>query len=180
MQWSPRQARYTLLLFLVIFAAGQVKVYLTRPVYPDSSVISDIWPPEGKLVDATVLENMALEVFPAGTTVGAAIKAMGLIPGPTGSGHCLPRAGILGKGPDGWSIRPMTQRERWVWRIPMDLYRSEPDDLQRIKGIGPTLARRIHRYVQGRGALKSLSELDEVAGVGPGKLEALEEELEIP
>lgn len=177
MNWSPRQARYTLLFFLLIFTAGQVKVYLTRPVYPDPGHHISAWPPVGKLVDATVLENRALEVFPPGTTIGAAVEKMDLEIEPLGSGHCLPKAGILFKGPNGWSIRPMTQRERWVWRIPMDLYRCEPDDLQRIKGIGPSLARRIYQFVQGRGALNAISELNEVSGIGPGKLKVLMKEL---
>ena len=74
----------------------------------------------------------------------------------------------------------MTQRERWVWRIPMDLYHCEPEDLQRISGIGPSLAGKIQKFVQNRGYLNSLSDLDEVPGVGPGRLEVLKKELEIP
>ena len=74
----------------------------------------------------------------------------------------------------------MTQRERWVWRIPMDLYQCEPEDLQRIRGIGPSLAEKIQRFVQNRGYLNSLSDLDAVPGVGPGRLEQLRKELEIP
>jgi len=71
----------------------------------------------------------------------------------------------------------MTQRERWVWRIPMDLYHCEPEDLELISGIGPALAEKIHRFVQERGALGSVSDLGEVPGIGKGKLSALEKEL---
>jgi len=177
MDWSPRQARFTLLLFLLLFGAGQVKGWLTRPLYPDLGRIKGAWPSGGLLVDATVLKNRALEVFPPGTTAAAAIGEMGLAVDSSGSGYCLPRAGVLVKGIRGWSIRPMNQRERWVWRIPMDLYRCQPDDLQRIKGIGPSLAGKIYRFVQGRAALGSLSELDKIPGVGPEKLSALEKEL---
>ena len=74
----------------------------------------------------------------------------------------------------------MTQGERWVWRIPMDLYRCEAHDLERIKGIGPSLAGRIFSFLLERGHLDSISELDEVPGVGPGKLKLLRKELEIP
>jgi len=97
-----------------------------------------------------------------------------------GSGFCLPRAGVLTRGAGGWRIRPMTQRERWVWRIPMDLYHCTPEDLELISGIGSALAEKIHRFVQERGALASVSDLDDVSGVGKGKLEVLMEELEIP
>ncbi len=180
MNWSPRQARYTLLLFLIIFAVGQVKAYLTRPIYPDFSNFQENWPPYGHLVDATVLKNRALEVFPPGTTIYVAISAMGLEPDPLGSGFCLPRAGILYRDQAGWRVRPMTQRERWVWRIPMDLYACKTKDLQRINGIGPALAGKIHQFVQSRGYLNSLYDLDEVPGVGPGRLEVLRKELEIP
>ena len=74
----------------------------------------------------------------------------------------------------------MSQRERWVWRIPMDLYRCDPEDLQRIIGIGPSLARRICRFVGERGHIPSVSLLGEVPGIGPAKIKQLEKELEIP
>lgn len=180
MQWSSRQARFTLLLFILLFAAGQVKACLTSPVYPDLDRIKGPWPPKGLLLDATVLKNRALEVFPPGTTSAAALDEMGLMADPNGSGHCLPRAGVLEKRRHGWAIRPMSQRERWVWRIPMDLYMCEPEDLQRIKGIGPSLAGKVYRFVQMKGALQSLRDLDDVSGVGPGKLEVLKKDLEIP
>jgi hypothetical protein len=177
MQWSHRQARYTLLLFLLVFAAGQVKAYLTRPIFPDLGQIQEIWPPEGCLVDTTALKGRALEVFPQGTSIYAAVSEMGLVPDPLGSGFCAPRAGVLYNVSAGWRIRPMTQRERWVWRIPMNLYQCEPTDIMRISGIGPSLAERIYRFVQDRGSLKSISQMDEVPGVGKGKLKVLEKEL---
>jgi DNA uptake protein ComE-like DNA-binding protein len=62
----------------------------------------------------------------------------------------------------------------------MDLYACKPHDLQRINGIGPALAEKIHQFVQGRGYLESISDLNEVPGVGPGRLKLLEKELEIP
>jgi hypothetical protein len=180
MQWSLRQARYTLFLFLLIFTAGQVKAYLTRPIYPDLGQIQEIWPPECYLVDATALKGRALEVFPRGTSIYGAVSEMSLVPDPLGSGFCTPRAGVLYRVKSGWRIRPMTQRERWVWRIPMDLYDCQPLDLQRISGIGPSLAGKIHKFVHNRGYLNSLSDLVEVPGVGPARLKVLRKELEIP
>ncbi|MDF1526704.1 MAG: helix-hairpin-helix domain-containing protein [bacterium] len=139
--------------------------------------MQEIWPPEGCLVDSTALKGKALVVFPQGTSIYAVVSEMGLVPDTLGSGFCAPRAGVLYNGSAGWRIRPMTQRERWVWSIPMDLYQCEPEDLQRISGIGPSLAVKIQRFVQNRGYLNSLSDLDLVPGVGPGKLSALEKEL---
>lgn len=179
MQWNHRQARYTLLLFLLIFTAGQVKAYLARPLFPDLGHFQGKWPPEGHLIDATALKNRALEVFPGGTTVATAAIELGFEVEPLGSGFCLPRAGVLYRGPGGWRIRPMTQRERWVWRIPMDLYHCELEDLQRISGIGPSLAGEIYQFVQSRGYVDSLSDLDEIPGIGPGKLLLLEKELSL-
>lgn len=180
MQWSPHQARYTLLLFLLIFTAGQVKAFLARPLFPDLRQFQEKWPPEGHLIDATALKNRALEVFPGGTTVATAAIELGFEVEPLGSGFCLSRAGVLYLGQGGWRIRPMTQRERWVWRIPMDLYQCELEDLQRISGIGPSLAGKIHQFVQSRGYLDSISDLDEIPGIGPGKLKVLKKELEVP
>ncbi|MGD8353254.1 MAG: helix-hairpin-helix domain-containing protein [Pseudomonadota bacterium] len=180
MHWDRRQARYTLLLFLLIFAAGQVKQYLARPVFPHFPAVFESWPPEGSLLDATALKSSALKVFQSATTVAKAVRSLGLKADPLGSGRCLPPAGVLIKGVDGWSIRPMTQRERWVWRIPMDLYRCRPEDLMRINGIGPSLAERIYRFVQDRGYLGSLDALNEIPGIGPGKIKQLKQELEIP
>ena len=180
MQWSPHQARYTLLLFLLLIAAGQVKACLIQPVYPDLRQHQKIWPRDGHLIDITALESGTLKAFSPGTTVAVAIAQVGLRTDRIGSGFCLPRAGVLYRGQFGWRIRSMTQRERWVWRIPMSIYGCEPQDLQRIRGVGPSLAGRIYRFVQGRGALSSLSDLEEVSGVGPGKLKLLMKELEIP
>ena len=177
MNWYPCQARYTLLLFLFLLAAGQIKACLIRPVYPHLGRIEESWPSEGLLLDATILKNRALEVFPRGTTAASALAEMGLTANLNGSGHCLPRAGVLEKRSHGWAIRPMSQGERWVWRIPMNLYMCEPEDLQRIKGIGLSLAAKVCRFVEKKGALQSIRDLDEVSGIGPGKLSELEKEL---
>jgi hypothetical protein len=177
--WDKRQARITLLLFLAIFAAGQVKAYLTRPIYPDPAAHRELWPPGECLVDATALKGRALEVFERGTTIAEAVRRLNLAPDPLGSGFCLSRAGILYRGKEGWRIRPMSQQERWVWRIPMALYSCEPEDLERISGIGPHLSGKIHRYVQENRYLRSIKDLDRIPGVGPVRLKTLMEELDL-
>lgn len=179
MKWNKRHARYALFLFLVLFIAGQVKNHLTKPVYPDPETCRLQWPPQGHLLDASQVVNRSLESFPQGTTVAEALIQLGFTARETGSKLSLPRAGVLYRSAAGWSVRPMTQRERWVWRIPMDIHRCAPEDLERITGIGPALALRIHDYVQNRGYLGTLDDLEGVPGVGPGKLKALKEELEM-
>jgi len=176
---DPRQSRITLLLFIAIIVSGQVWLHIHRPIYPDPSVFPEKWPPAGSLVDATAVENMALEVYSPGTTVGSAIGQLGLIPDRVGSGFCLPGAGVLFRVKTGWRIRPMTQLERFIWRIPMQISGCEPEDLRRIRGIGPALARKIYNCVQERGHLESMDELGEIPGIGPKKLAALKRELTI-
>jgi hypothetical protein len=173
-----RQSRITLLLFLAILLAGQVWLYFTRPVYPDPSSFSQKWPPLGYLVDATALENRALEAFPAGTTVADAVRRLGLEPDIRGSGFCLPGAGVLYRAITGWRIRSMSQLERYVWRLPMQVSKCTPEDLQRIRGVGHVLAGKIHSFVQERGYVESIDELDEIPGIGPKKLGVLKKELE--
>ena len=177
--WDPRQARVSLLLFLAVFTVGLVKIYLTRPIYPDSAVFDKVWPPGGCLLDATALKNKALEVFPQGTRILAAVAGLGLEVDPLGSGFCLPRAGVLFRGKEGWRVRNMTQPERWVWRIPMDIHLCGPEDLARISGIGPSLGGKIHRYMQEKRCLDSLNDLLEVPGIGPSRLAMLKGEVEL-
>lgn len=177
MKLDPRQSRITLLLFLTILILGQGWQYLNRPIYPAAEHIAENWPPEDHLLDATVIKGRALESFQPGTEVAQAIRSLGLEPNITGSGFCIPRAGILYGIGDQWLIRPMSQLERFVWRLPMQISNCTAEDLQRIKGVGPVLARKIHRFVQERGYLESLDELDDVPGVGPKKLATLKAEL---
>jgi competence protein ComEA len=166
----------SLILFLFILTGGLIKNYLARPVYPELAP-ENPWPPEGCLVDASAMKNRALVEFPGGTTVAAAVRFFALEVDPLGSGFCLPRAGVLLRTGTGWSVRPMTQRERWVWRIPMDVHRISPNDLSRINGIGPSLGHRIHTYIRERKCLESLDDLLDVPGIGPARLEVLKKEL---
>jgi predicted DNA-binding helix-hairpin-helix protein len=104
---------------------------------------------------------------------------MGLTPDPTGSGFVLPRAGVVKRQADGWTVVAMSQRERFIWAIPMELTSSEEADFIRIPGIGPVLATRLADFISRRVWLASVSELDEVPGVGSAKLRVLSEYLEV-
>jgi len=56
---------------------------------------------------------------------------------------------------------------------PMDLNEVDRGDLMAISGIGPSLSSAILDYREEHGAFASVSELDDVAGIGPRKLEVL-------
>jgi hypothetical protein len=177
MSLDSRQARITLLLFLAILMAGQGWQFLNRPIYPDPTNFSQEWPPQGYLLDATVLNSRALEAFRPGTTVNEALKRLGVEPAIRGSGFCLPGAGVLYRADNGWRIRPMSQLERHVWRLPMQITNCTTEDLERIRGVGPVLGRKIHSFVQERAYIVSLDELDAIHGVGSKKLAVLKKEL---
>jgi competence protein ComEA len=46
-------------------------------------------------------------------------------------------------------------------------------ELQRLPGVGPSLANAIIAYREAKGGFVSIDELDSVKGIGPKKLESL-------
>lgn len=176
--WDRRQARISLLLFLFLFAVGQGIAFLQRPVNPDPRIFSEPWPPEGCLLDATAVSK-ALVAFPEGTSVSQSLSGLALKANAAGSGFALPRAGVLVREKGGWSVRSMTQKERWIWRLPMDVHRCTPEDFSRIRGIGTSLGEKIHRFVQEKKSLDSLEDLLAVPGIASSRLRWLEAELSL-
>lgn len=63
--------------------------------------------------------------------------------------------------------------ERLVMGIPLDINSISEADLDKVPGIGPTLARRIARYRQNNGGRMSVKDLLSVEGVGEKKYAAL-------
>jgi len=57
---------------------------------------------------------------------------------------------------------------------PVDLNRAGAEDLERLPRIGPALAARIVEHRERHGPFPSVSALDDVPGVGPAVLRALE------
>ena len=49
----------------------------------------------------------------------------------------------------------------------VDLNRATAEDLERLPGIGPTLARRIVDYRQAHGPFEQAADVQEVPGIGP-------------
>ena len=53
-------------------------------------------------------------------------------------------------------------------------------ELERLPGIGPVLAQRIVEYREQNGPYQRLEDLLEVEGIGPSKLEGLQEYIQVP
>ncbi len=56
---------------------------------------------------------------------------------------------------------------------------ASKEELERLPGIGPTLAQRILDYRQSKGGFRSVDELGKVSGIGPKKFEELKDLVEI-
>lgn len=60
---------------------------------------------------------------------------------------------------------PLSIKALWILGRPIPLNRAATEDLDRLPGIGPGLARRIVAYRETRGNFSSLDELKEVSGI---------------
>ncbi|UCF30691.1 MAG: helix-hairpin-helix domain-containing protein [bacterium] len=181
--WRSEHARRALILLVVLTLAGQIHSWHGRPVIPQraDAGTGTPWPPpvSERIVDRTELPTGRLDVYPSGTTIGEAVLSLSLPADPAGSATVLPRAGVLTMGPGGWTVRPMSQVERYVWGIPMDLNSVGVEDLVRIPGIGKVLAEYIYGFISQVVWVSSVSRLDAVPGIGPAKLRTLSKYLEV-
>ncbi len=177
MEDRERTRRRAALLFLIaLLLGGRLAVWLRRELPP-----ADIgpWPRGVCLLDATSTPLGAAVPFPDGTRAAEAFSVVRLPPAPGEGERPLPRGAVLEAADGGtWRLRPMTEGEKWVWGLPMDVNQVREEDLRRVPGIGPSFARRLAQRL-GRGALRSLEELSSVPGIGPARLSALGEALEV-
>lgn len=51
--------------------------------------------------------------------------------------------------------------------FPLDINDAAPEELERIRGIGPVLAGRIVTFRERKGGFRTLEELQKVKGIGP-------------
>lgn len=61
--------------------------------------------------------------------------------------------------------KPLSAKALWILGRPIPLNRAAAEDLDRIPGIGPSLARRIVEYRQAHGSFSTLGQLKEVNGI---------------
>lgn len=59
----------------------------------------------------------------------------------------------------------------------VDINHASESELQRLKGVGPAIAKRIYEYRQKHGRFKSAEELINVRGIGPAKLEKMKSQI---
>ncbi|MFH0919241.1 MAG: helix-hairpin-helix domain-containing protein [Fibrobacterota bacterium] len=85
--------------------------------------------------------------------------------------HAPAAAPVLVSGTGTISVQVEKKLENGEVKI--NINRAGVENLARLKGIGPALASRIIAYRNTHGAFKSVSELQNVKGIGPKKMVAI-------
>ncbi len=83
---------------------------------------------------------------------------------------------IVGPGKDGNTFiqqKPLSAKALWILGRPIPINQATAEDLDRLPGIGSTLALRIVEYRQGIGNFSSLDQLLEVNGLKDKTLEKI-------
>lgn len=60
---------------------------------------------------------------------------------------------------------------------PISINKADSEELQTVRGIGPSLAERIVEYRTANGGFKSLDQLKEVKGIGDLKFEKIKDQI---
>jgi competence protein ComEA len=81
------------------------------------------------------------------------------------------RAGVPGAAGGGGSAPPGGAAA--APGAPLNLNTASAEQLDGLDGVGPAMAQKIVAYRQAHGGFRSLSELDQVPGIGPKRLAAL-------
>jgi competence protein ComEA len=87
-------------------------------------------------------------------------------------------AAVLLLAVDAWGslahgTRPTSLERDTVPLTPIDLNRASRAELRQLPGVGPALADRIEAHRKERGGFASVEELDQVPGIGAGRLARL-------
>jgi competence protein ComEA len=83
-------------------------------------------------------------------------------------------AGAPGTGPTGSAAGTGTAAGQ-----PLNLNTATPEQLDQLDGLGPATAQKIVAYRQAHGGFRSVSELDQVPGIGEKKLAALKDRVRV-
>ena len=122
--------------------------------------------------------------LPAGSLVEQAIEAAG---GPD-AGALLDSINLAARVQDGDQVRvprlapplvdldsPVSTPAPEALAAPVNLNTASASELDRLPGIGPSLAKEIIAYRESHGAFAKIEDLLSVPGIGPAKLAALQE-----
>lgn len=130
------------------------------------------------------VRNPGVYELPHGSIVQSAVRAAG---GPSGDAQLAP-LNLAAPLQEGSKVHVPTVEELTVQ--PRDLIVTADDsategklavneasaaELERLPGIGPTLAQAIVQYRDEHGPFQSTSDLQDVPGIGPAKLSAIED-----
>jgi competence protein ComEA len=81
-----------------------------------------------------------------------------------------------GSAPDGAQAHPSAEKQgKAAHSGRLDINQATAAQLEELPGIGPVLAARIVAWREAHGAFASVAALQRVAGIGAGKLKAIEE-----
>jgi len=138
----------------------------------------------GELLDPNVEGEVELNRLPGvGPATARAIVRSREESGPFTSVDDLVRVPGVGSGtlermrPHLVVARALHQNVAGTRPGPLDLNRATPEELERLPGIGPALARRIVEHRATRGPFRRVEDLVEVPGIGPATLEQLRERI---
>lgn len=158
---------------IYVHVTGKVKYPNVYRLTPESHVIDAIKAAGGVVGDAD-LENINLaQKLTDGVQIYIAAK--GKIPPPVTSilrGGSTSNEVINSEKPEsGFGARPAGPvKLKTPGQGTVNINTAGLEELQRLPGIGPSMAKRIVDYRTQNGGFKAVDELDEVNGIGPAKL----------
>ena len=85
----------------------------------------------------------------------------------------VPRRGAAGAAPVAAGTGDAAPGGAGAPGAPLNLNTATPEQLDALDGVGPATAQKIVAYRQAHGGFRSVSELDQVPGIGPKRLAAL-------
>ncbi len=85
-------------------------------------------------------------------------------------GRGVPPRGWVGCAADGGAPRDLTQRERLLLGLPVDLNRAGAEDLEWVPGLSRKLAAAVVADRAARGRFARPEELERVRGIGPVRM----------